>query len=605
MGRGLQVGGKVTGFGKGPRGRHAPHEDGRVVACEDGCRDNGGSVRRRDRRAARRAERRAARELEREQLKRLPRKERLRTWWSLRPLGVIFTAYLVAYLVVATVLALSAIEVLAAWNNGYYEIEVTLDNGLTEHGVIDSGPYIYDPTSQQLLPASELNLPGDGPYAVFIATGDWGTGSDYVPEGGRTISTLYATVDMVRSGQVQLYDWGLNYNEGYPQEEILEVNSTIPAENLARYDALSRAGRAQSVELFENMTGADLEETFGEGLVSNTAYYAASPPPDGPMPWVLTLATGLVPVLAYGGLGWLTVKHFYRVHIAGPLGELASAAGRIAGQDLDFSIERVRGKELGRLSETLENMRASLLDAQRELWRTAEGRRQLNAAFAHDLRTPITVLKGTVEMAQMRLRRGDELDVGSLDALSAQVVRLERYATEMGGLSKLEDRPVDRKPLTPRSLVDELESHANEVVAARGEGLALRVAIDEGEDGARADMTHIDLPLVEEVLDNLLSNACGHAKGVIEVEISVREGRLALSVADDGPGFTPEALRRGCDPFFSENKSAEHFGLGLNVSSILCGLHGGALELGNGSTGGARVTATFSTGGDGDETGEL
>lgn len=132
---------------------------------------------------------------------------------------------------------------------------------------------------------------------------------------------------MVRSGQVQLYDWGLNYNEGYPQEEILEVNSTIPAENLAHYDALSRAGRAQSVELFENMTGADLEETFGEGLVSNTAYYAASPPPDGPMPWVLTLATGLVPVLAYGGLGWLTFKHFYRVHIAGPLGGAGERRG--------------------------------------------------------------------------------------------------------------------------------------------------------------------------------------------------------------------------------------------------------------------------------------
>lgn len=47
---------------------------------------------------------------------------------------------------------------------------------------------------------------------------------------------------MVRSGQVQLYDWGLNYNEGYPQEEILEVNSTIPAENLAHYDALEPRG---------------------------------------------------------------------------------------------------------------------------------------------------------------------------------------------------------------------------------------------------------------------------------------------------------------------------------------------------------------------------
>ncbi len=331
----------------------------------------------------------------------MPRRERLGAWWRTRPLGVTFTVYLAVYLAVATVVALSMVEVLAAWNNGYYEFEVRLDNGSTQRGAIDSGPYIYDPNTSELLPASELDLPGDGPYAVFIATGDWGTGSDYVPDGGRTISSLYATVDLVRSGQVQLYDWGLNYNEGYPQEEILEVNSTISADNLARYDELSRKGRAQSVELFESMTGADLEETFGEGLVSNTAYYAASQPPASLMPWILTLATGLAPVLAYGGLGWLTFRHFYRVHIAGPLAELAGAADRIAEQDLDFAIGTVRGRELGRLSETLEHMRASLLEAQRELWRTAESRRRLNAAFAHDLRTPITVLKGTVEMAQM------------------------------------------------------------------------------------------------------------------------------------------------------------------------------------------------------------
>ena len=107
------------------------------------------------------------------------------------------------------------------------------------------------------------------------------------------------------------------------------------------------------------------------------------------------------------------------MHIAAPLSELAGAADRIAEQDLDFAIGTVRGRELGRLSETLEHMRASLLEAQRELWRTAESRRRLNAAFAHDLRTPITVLKGTVEMAQMRLRRGDTLDVDALDALSS------------------------------------------------------------------------------------------------------------------------------------------------------------------------------------------
>lgn len=380
VGRGPQCDADNT---SGSRSRAAARRKKRRV-CHD--------VRKEDRRY-RRSLRREARAREREVLKQLPKRERLHAWWRTRPLGVTFTVYLAVYLAAATLLALGMVEVLSAWNNGYYELEVSLENGLTQRGTIDSGPYIYDPNAGELLPASELDLLGDGPYAVFIATGDWGTGSGYVPDGGRTIGSLYATVDLVRSGQVQLYDWGLNYNEGYPQEEILEANSTISADNLARYDELSRKGRAQSVELFESMTGADLEETFGEGLVSNTAYYAASQPPASLVPWILTLATGLAPVLAYGVLGWLTFRHFYRVHIAGPLAELAGAADRIAGQDLDFAIRVVRGRELGRLSETLEHMRASLLEAQRELWRTAESRRRLNAAFAHDLRTPITVLK--------------------------------------------------------------------------------------------------------------------------------------------------------------------------------------------------------------------
>ena len=295
------------------------------------------------------------------------------------------------------------------------------------------------------------------------------------------------------------------------------------------------------------------------------------------------------------------------------MAELAGAADRIAERDLDFTIRVVRGRELGRLSETLEHMRASLLEAQRELWRTAESRRRLNAAFAHDLRTPITVLKGTVEMAQMRLRRGDTLDEDALDALSAQVARLERYATSMGGLSKLEDRPVERETFALDDLREELGRHVSEVMAVRGGGLGLNLPTVSEADRAPAPKTccasestlktatgsrpaallAIDLPLVEEVLDNLLSNACVHASSIVTFDMMVDAGVLTLVVTDDGPGFTPEALHRGCDPFFSENKSAEHFGLGLNVSSVLCGLHGGKIALTNAETGGARVIATF------------
>lgn len=535
-------------------------------------------------------------------------------WWRTRPLGVTFTVYLAVYLAVATALATLGISLFAGLNDEYfYKVEIEIGNGLTQRGVVDSGPYIYDAEAGELLPAAELALPGDEPYAVFIATGARGTDGASVPSDDVPVDMVTATTDMVRDGKVRLYDWGLNYNEWYPQEEVLEDDNGISYENLARYDSLSRSGRVQTVEMFARMTGADLGQTFGEGQVSNTAYYAAPERDDGIMPWVMSFLVASAPVLAYGVLGWLTFRHFYRVHIAGPLAELAGAADRIAGQDLDFTIRVVRGRELGRLSETLEHMRASLLEAQRELWRTAESRRRLNAAFAHDLRTPITVLKGTVEMAQMRLRRGDTLDEDALDALSAQVARLERYATSMGGLSKLEDRPVERETFALDDLREELGRHVSEVMAVRGGGLGLNLPTVSEADRAPAPKTccasestlkaatgsrpaallAIDLPLVEEVLDNLLSNACVHASSIVTFDMMVDAGVLTLVVTDDGPGFTPEALHRGCDPFFSENKSAEHFGLGLNVSSVLCGLHGGKIALTNAETGGARVIATL------------
>ena len=538
----------------------------------------------------------------------------MRVWWRTRPLGVTFTVYLAVYLAVATALATLGISLFAGLNDEYfYKVEIEIGNGLTRRGVVDSGPYIYDAEAGELLPAAELALPGDEPYAVFIATGARGTDGASVPSDDVPVDMVTATTDMVRDGKVRLYDWGLNYNEWYPQEEVLEDNNGISYENLARYDSLSRSGRIQTVEMFTRMTGADLGQTFGEGQVSNTAYYAAPERDDGIMPWVMSFLVASAPVLAYGVLGWLTFRHFYRVHIAGPLAELAGAADRIAGQDLDFAIRVVRGRELGRLSETLEHMRASLLEAQRELWRTAESRRRLNAVFAHDLRTPITVLKGTVEMAQMRLRRGDTLDEDALDALSAQVARLERYATSMGGLSKLEDRPVERETFALDDLREELGRHVSEVMAARGGGLELKLptvseadgapapktccasesALKAATDGRPAALLAIDLPLVEEVLDNLLSNACVHASSIVTFDMMVDAGVLTLVVTDDGPGFTLEALHRGCDPFFSENKSAEHFGLGLNVSSVLCGLHGGKIALTNAETGGARVIATL------------
>lgn len=86
-----------------------------------------------------------------------------------------------------------------------------------------------------------------------------------------------------------------------------------------------------------------------------------------------------------------------------------------------------------------------------------------------------------------------------------------------------------------------------------------------------------------QVFDNLLSNAARFAKSRVEASLAWNGSALVLSVRDDGPGFTPEGLRRGAEPFYrgdSPDKQG-HLGLGLNICRVLCEACGGGLEIAN------------------------
>ena len=68
---------------------------------------------------------------------------------------------------------------------------------------------------------------------------------------------------------------------------------------------------------------------------------------------------------------------------------------------------------------------------------------------------------------------------------------------------------------------------------------------------------------------------------------------LCLTVTDDGPGFSQEALKLAAEPYYSESERAEHFGLGLYICTVICRQHGGVLQLANAETGGGQVRVTF------------
>ena len=125
---------------------------------------------------------------------------------------------------------------------------------------------------------------------------------------------------------------------------------------------------------------------------------------------------------------------------------------------------------------------------------------------------------------------------------------------------------------------------------AAGQGKAFALEAEEP-----LGLVMADTQLVERVFDNLTANALRYASARVEAKLAVREGRLILTVRDDGRGFSENALLHADEPFFSEEKTGAqgHLGLGLNVARVLCERCGGALTLCNVPEGGACVTADF------------
>lgn len=301
----------------------------------------------------------------------------------------------------------------------------------------------------------------------------------------------------------------------------------------------------------------------------------------------LTIALELIPLAAtpvYSVLCILAAAAlFYRNRLKEPLMELRRASEQIAENNLDFTITYQSEDELGQLCTSFERMRSALEQNYTEMWRQIEERKRLNAAFAHDLRTPLTVLKGYHEMLQSST---DEDTRKTARTMSRHMNRLEHYVDSMSHLQRLEEQRPEYQTLDAGEFAETLKENAKSVCEHAGKELLFEY---------RADCGHVRLDpgFIMQVCDNLLANGVRYARTQIMVKVCAAD-IFRLTVADDGPGFSEKSLKNAISPYYTEEKGqAERFGLGLYICKILCEHHGGFLEIRN-TEGGGQVLAVFS-----------
>lgn len=236
--------------------------------------------------------------------------------------------------------------------------------------------------------------------------------------------------------------------------------------------------------------------------------------------------------------------------------------------------------EIGRLGRAFNDMAATIQAQVEALQRTDATRRELVANVSHDLRTPLTSLRGYAERLRTQLGPADDAMRESLEAILGNAGHLERLIAQLSLLSRLDAQQVapvfEAFPLT--ELVQDV------IIKFRPEAEASGITLT-AERVAGLPAVRADAGLVERALSNLIDNALHNtaAGGTVRVELRARRDRVRMAVVDTGRGIPEAELALVTQRFYrtahSRAAGGAGTGLGLSIASEIAELHGSRLEL--------------------------
>ncbi len=331
---------------------------------------------------------------------------------------------------------------------------------------------------------------------------------------------------------------------------------------------------------FKRQLGRYRQTTVAE---ENVAGFLWVPRESAATRWAIALGAGLVALTA----ALVVVVVLLRRWVLRPLAQLAADAERVAGGELDIEPPPTRAREVAQVGDALHGMAGGLRDALRSSAAAERERRFMVTAIAHDLRTPLFTLRGSLEALERGV--GDER---YLDRAQAKAAHLDRMVSDLFTFSRLE---YAREALGLEEVdVGDLARRAAEDVEplAAAHGCALEV---RGTDGALRVRGDADALL--RVLTNLLDNAIRHGRERVVLQAGRANGSVHVAVADDGPGFAAEDLPHVFEPLFRSDRARAAAtggtGLGLAIARRLARAHGGDVQAANAPDGGAQATLTL------------
>ncbi|EXX85353.1 cell wall metabolism sensor histidine kinase WalK [Paenibacillus darwinianus] len=224
-------------------------------------------------------------------------------------------------------------------------------------------------------------------------------------------------------------------------------------------------------------------------------------------------------------------------------------------------------------------------------------RREFVANVSHELRTPLTTIKSYVEALDDGALEDKSLAGRFVGVIRGESERMIRLVTDLLHLSRLDSNqaPLRRKAVGVREMLEEVSDRFS--FQMRQKSIGSSVLIEDGIENVWLDRDQID-----QVLDNLMSNAIKYTMDGGHIEIAARKpdaSSMAISVKDNGMGIPQRDISRIFDRFFRVDKARSRnmggTGLGLSIAREIIKAHGGAIELESEWNEGTTVTFTLPT----------
>ena len=267
------------------------------------------------------------------------------------------------------------------------------------------------------------------------------------------------------------------------------------------------------------------------------------------------------------------------------------AAEKIKNQDLEYEVSYCGVKEIDDCLLSINEMRIALKDSLERQWQTEQDKNRQMSALAHDIKTPLTVVRGNAEL----LSETDltEEQKNYMEYVISSASQIQNYVQTLIEVTQsIDGYQYNVKKVRTADLLEDIRKQT----LGLAEVYRLKINWKEKWGSKTADVAY---DLVVRAVMNIIINAAEHTVegGTIHISMEEQDGKLTFTVEDMGSGFTKEALLHGTEQFFMDDASrsgGRHYGIGLFSAETIAKWHGGRVLLTNSEeTGGAKVEIFF------------